>query len=50
MVKPRRMKAAYMEEMRNAYTILVKKLEDKRPLGRPWRRGVNSITRSSGKN
>jgi hypothetical protein len=27
-----------MGEMRNAYNILVRKHEGKRPLGRPWRR------------
>jgi hypothetical protein len=32
-----------MEETRNAYGILVGKLEGKRPLGRPIRRWVNNI-------
>jgi hypothetical protein len=29
---------AHMREMRNAYRILFKKLEGKRPLGGPWHR------------
>jgi hypothetical protein len=32
-----------MGEMRNAYTILVRKLEGKRSLGRPRRRWENNI-------
>jgi hypothetical protein len=32
-----------MEEMRNAYNILVGKPEGKRPLGRPKRRSKNKI-------
>jgi hypothetical protein len=32
-----------MGEMRNAYRMLVKKPEGKRPLGRPRRRWVNNI-------
>jgi hypothetical protein len=32
-----------MGETRNAYRILVGKLEEKRPLGRPRRRGVENI-------
>jgi hypothetical protein len=47
MIKSRRMRwaghVARMEEKRNAYRILVRKLEGKRPLGRPRRRWVNNI-------
>jgi hypothetical protein len=32
-----------MGEMRNAYSILVRKPEGKRPLGRPRRRWANNI-------
>jgi hypothetical protein len=32
-----------MEEKRNAYRLLVKKPEGKRPLGRPTRRWVDNI-------
>jgi hypothetical protein len=32
-----------MEEKRNAYRLLVGKLEGKRPLGRPRRRWVDNI-------
>jgi hypothetical protein len=32
-----------MEEKKNAYRILVRKQEGKRPLGRPTRRWVNNI-------
>jgi hypothetical protein len=32
-----------MEEIRNAYRILVEKPEAKRPLGRPRRRWVDNI-------
>jgi hypothetical protein len=34
---------AGMEEKRNAYRLLVRKLEGKRPLGRPRRRWVDNI-------
>jgi hypothetical protein len=47
MIKSRRMRwamhVARMEETRNAYGILVGKLEGKRPLGRPRRRWVHNI-------
>jgi hypothetical protein len=46
-IKPRRMKweghVARMRETRNAYRILVRKPEEKRPLGRPSRRWVDNI-------
>jgi hypothetical protein len=35
---------AYMEEMRNAYNILVGKPERKRPLGRPRRRWEDNFS------
>jgi hypothetical protein len=41
---------ACMREKRNAYRILVGKLEGKRPLGRPRHRWEDNITRSSWKN
>jgi hypothetical protein len=49
MIKSRRMRgaghAAQMGETRNAYRILVAKLEEKIPLGRPSRRWVdNNVT------
>jgi hypothetical protein len=31
-----------MREMRNAYKIFVRKLEGKRPFGRPWRTWENN--------
>jgi hypothetical protein len=34
---------AYMEEMKNAYKVLVGKLEGKRPLGRHRRRWEDNI-------
>jgi hypothetical protein len=34
---------AHKEIMRNAYKILVKKPDEKRPLGRPERRWVDNI-------
>jgi hypothetical protein len=47
MIKSRRMKwvghVARMVEKRNAYRILVRKPEGKRPLGRPRRRWANNI-------
>jgi hypothetical protein len=47
MIKSRRMRwaghVAPMGEKRNAYKILVGKLEGKRPLGRPRRRWVGNI-------
>jgi hypothetical protein len=47
MIKSRRMRwakrAARIRAMRNAYKILVRKLEGKRPLGRPRRRWENNI-------
>jgi hypothetical protein len=47
MIKSRRMRwaghVARMREKRNAYRILVRKPEDKRPLGRPRRRWVDNI-------
>jgi hypothetical protein len=47
MIKSRRMRwaghVARMGETRNAYRILVRKLEGKRPLGRPRRRWVDNI-------
>jgi hypothetical protein len=47
MVKSRRMRwaghVARMGEMRNAYRILVGKLEGKRPLGRPRHMWVDNI-------
>jgi hypothetical protein len=47
MIKSRRMRwaghVARMGEKRNAYRILVGKLERKRPLGRPRRRSVDNI-------
>jgi hypothetical protein len=47
MIKSRRMRwaglVARMGETRNAYRILVGKLEGKRPLGRPRRRWVDNI-------
>jgi hypothetical protein len=47
MMKSRRMRWAghvsRMVEKRNAYRILVGKLEGKRPLGRPRRRWVDNI-------
>jgi hypothetical protein len=49
MVKPGMKKEAHIGENRNTYTILVKKPEDKRPFGRPCRRRMNNIARSSGK-
>jgi hypothetical protein len=46
-MKPRMMRSAghvaRMEEMRNAYNVLVGKLEGKRPLGRPKRRWEDNI-------
>jgi hypothetical protein len=46
-IKSRRMKwaghVAYMGEMRNEYKILVRKPEEKRPLGRRRRRWENNI-------
>jgi hypothetical protein len=48
MIMSRRMKCARhrarMGVKRNAYRILVGKLEGKRPLGRPRRKWVNNIT------
>jgi len=35
---------ACTEELRNAYTTLVEKLEGKRPFGRPRRRWEHNIT------
>jgi hypothetical protein len=47
MIKARRMRwagnVARMGEKRNAYRILVRKPESKRPLGRPRRRWVDNI-------
>jgi hypothetical protein len=47
MIKSRRMRwagyVARMGEERNAYRILVRKPEEKRPLGRPRRRWVDNI-------
>jgi hypothetical protein len=47
MIKSRRMRwaghAARMGEKRNAYRILVRKPEGRRPLGRPRRRWVDNI-------
>jgi hypothetical protein len=47
MIKSRRMRwaghLARMGEKRNAYTIVVGKLGEKRPLGRPRRRWVDNI-------
>jgi hypothetical protein len=47
MIKSRRMRwaghVARMGETRNAYKILARKPEGKRPLGRPRRRWVNNI-------
>jgi hypothetical protein len=47
MIKSRRMRwrryAARIGEKRNAYRILVGKLEGKRPIGRPRRRWVDNI-------
>jgi hypothetical protein len=47
MIKSRRMRwaghVAQMGERRNAYRILVRKPEGRRPLGRPRRRWVNNI-------
>jgi hypothetical protein len=47
MIKSRRMRlaehVARMREKRNAYGILVRKPEGKRPLGRPRRRWVDNI-------
>jgi hypothetical protein len=47
MIKSRRMiwvgHAFRMREMRNSYKILVRKREEKRPLGRPRRRWENNI-------
>jgi hypothetical protein len=47
MIKSRRMKweehVAHMGEMRNVYTILVRKPEANRQLGRPRRRWENNI-------
>jgi hypothetical protein len=47
MIKSRRMRwaghVARMRETRNAYRTLVGKPEEKRPLGRPRRRGVDNI-------
>jgi transcription termination factor 2 len=47
MIKSRRMRwaghVARMGETRNAYRILVGKLEGKRPLGRPRRRWVGNV-------
>jgi hypothetical protein len=47
MVESRKMRwagnVAQMGKTRNAYRILVGKLEGKRPLGRPRRRWVNNI-------
>jgi hypothetical protein len=43
-IKPKRMRwTRHMEETRNLYKILVRKLEGKRPLGRPRRRWENNI-------
>jgi hypothetical protein len=46
-IKSRRMRwaghIAHMDDMRNAYNILVGKLEGKRPLGRPRRRWEDNI-------
>jgi hypothetical protein len=46
-IKSRRMKwaghVARMREKRNAYMLLVRKSEGKRPLGRPRRRKVDNI-------
>jgi hypothetical protein len=50
MVKPGIMKEARIGEKRNTYIILVQKPEDKRSFGRSYRRGVNNIRGSSGKN
>jgi hypothetical protein len=47
MIKPRRIRSAghvaLMGEKRNSYRILVKKPEEKRPLGRPRRRWEGNI-------
>jgi hypothetical protein len=47
MIKSRRMRlarhVARIEEKRNAYRLLVRKPEGKRPLGRPRRRWMNNI-------
>jgi hypothetical protein len=47
MIKSKRMRwaghVARKGEKRNAYRILVRKPEGKRPLGRPKRRGVDNI-------
>jgi hypothetical protein len=32
-----------MGEKRGAYRVLVRKLEERRPLGRPWSRWENNI-------
>jgi hypothetical protein len=46
-IKSRRMRwaghVAWMGEKRNAYRLLVGKLERRRPLGRPWHRRVDNI-------
>jgi hypothetical protein len=45
MIKSRRMRWASMGDMKNGYKILIGKPEGKRPLGRPWQRWKEDMTR-----